>query len=377
MELRAPTSESTAESNRVQTVRSRSKNATLGLVSSGGDPQSPCPTRRDPTGDSHRGGWGRALRIQSFGVNRQIRKAVIGFLAAVVVVVILAGVMRRRALDSLKTELDLRLPRGSNGIILGAGPISLVSDGPYAVLLLHGGGDTPQSLHYVAEELSARGYTVLAPLLPGHGRGLREFGSVTADDWLRAARSALSSLQVSYAWVGVAGLSMGGALAAQLGAESPDIPAIVFLAPYLSMRLGETIVSRTSPLWKWLVPYARTASGGSIIDPVERARNLAYGVFMPSALYGLWITSRRGFASLPSVTAPALVVQSRQDNRITSRACEGSFSRLGSQEKRLVWINGAGHVLTVDYGRERVAELIGDWMDQHRFPTGHQPPGGG
>jgi hypothetical protein len=30
------------------------------------------------------------------------------------------------------------------------------------------------------------------------------------------------------------------------------------------------------------------------------------------------------------------------------------------------WIDGAGHVITVDFGWERVAALIADWMDAHK-----------
>ena len=70
-----------------------------------------------------------------------------------------------------------RLTVGNDGIVLGAGAIAHDAVTDRAVLLLHGFGDTPQTLHYVADALFAAGYTVRAPLLPGHGRTLAEFGT--------------------------------------------------------------------------------------------------------------------------------------------------------------------------------------------------------
>ena len=96
----------------------------------------------------------------------------------------------------------------------GAGGFSLDRPNAPAVLLLHGVGDTPASLRYLAEALHAEGYAVEVPLLPGHGRTLRDFSAVTADAWYDAAREALRSLLARREWVAIAGLSMGGALSA-------------------------------------------------------------------------------------------------------------------------------------------------------------------
>jgi esterase/lipase len=38
---------------------------------------------------------------------------------------------------------------------------------------------------------------------------------------------------------------------------------------------------------------------------------------------------------------------------------------LGAREKRLVWTEGAGHIITVDYGRERVFTEVEKWLRTH------------
>ena len=74
------------------------------------------------------------------------------------------------------TELTLRRrTRGPDGIVIGGESFVLRNDGAPAVLLLHGAGDTPQTMRYLGDALYARGFHVAAPLLPRHGRSLSEF----------------------------------------------------------------------------------------------------------------------------------------------------------------------------------------------------------
>jgi carboxylesterase len=255
---------------------------------------------------------------------------------------------------------------GANGIIVGAeGFVLERPDGP-ALLLLHGAGDTPQTLGYAARALFARGYHVEAPLLPRHGRTPRDFAQLRADDLTDAARSHYARLAREHAWVGVVGLSMGGALAVQIAAEAPRMPALALLAPYLALPAYIERAARWSWLWGPVVPLVRSGDGMSVFDPEERDRSLAYGVFTPAALRALRETVLRAVTALPCVSAPTLVVHSRSDNRIDVKDAEAAFARLGAKEKRLEWIEGAAHIITVDYGRDRVFQMVADWMDSHR-----------
>lgn len=291
-------------------------------------------------------------------------------LGALAVLFALAIANSRRAALRLRDDVVRRAHFGHDGVIAGAGEIDLRhSRSHHGVLLLHGGGDTPQTLRYLAEYLHARGYNVRVPLLPGHGRTLREFSSVAANQWLAAAKAAYEELTTSNSWVGLAGLSMGGALAVRLAAENDAVPVLGLLAPYLTMPARIAFAARFSRLWGLAVPYVRAldpAGPRSIHDPVEAERSLAYGVFTPAALRALRTTVRRAFVALPHVSAPTLMIQSREDNRIAPADAQRAFDRLGAREKRLVWTSGAGHVITVDYGRERVFELLAEWLEQHR-----------
>src|SRR5258707_10794626 len=69
-----------------------------------------------------------------------------------------------------------------------------LGDGPDACLLLHGLTGSPAEVRPVAEALAAAGIRAIGPLLPGHGTVPEDLYTVTRQDLLRAAESALLSL---------------------------------------------------------------------------------------------------------------------------------------------------------------------------------------
>ncbi|HYD54835.1 MAG TPA: alpha/beta fold hydrolase [Gemmatimonadaceae bacterium] len=273
---------------------------------------------------------------------------------------------RARCVTRVEDECATRLPLGPDGVVVGASAFALVAgDDAPAVLLVHGAGDTPQTLRYLADDLHARGFTVYAPLLPGHGRAVRQFAAVSAEGWLEAVRVALDAARARHAWVGIVGLSLGGALAVRLAAERPELPAVGLIAPYLAMPALVRGAARSSRLWGVVFPYVRASRGRpSILDPVERQRALGYGYFTPAALRALRATVDAAVAALPRVRVPALIVQSRDDNRIPPDAAERAFARLGAAEKVLRWVGGA-HVLTVDTERAQVFDIVATWLEEH------------
>ena len=256
-------------------------------------------------------------------------------------------------------------PPGADAIVPGAEGFTLEGSTSRALLLLHGFGDTPQTLRYLGGRLHAAGFTVRAPLLPGHGRGLRDFARASADDYASAARDELARLRERASWVGVIGLSMGGAIAASLTADAEDVRLLVLLAPYLTPPRPVALLARTAPLWSLAVPYFGGRGGeSSVHDPVARAESFAYGMIPPSAVRALCSTAAAGRRALPSISVPTLVVNSREDNRIPFVLAETATASLaGPTERR--WVTGCGHVITVDYCRDVVADMVLDFLARH------------
>ncbi len=279
--------------------------------------------------------------------------------AAIGVAIVRAAVVRR-----VEGQDAARL-RDAKGELVGGEGFVLDHPGAPAVLLLHGAGDTPQTLRELGEHLHARGFSVVAPLLPGHGRSVRDFRHVTAAAWTSAALNAYDALRVDRPWTGIVGLSMGGALAAVIAVERPEAGALVLLAPYLGVPRALRVAAALSWVANLFTPYFSSEDTRSIRDPEAAGRGLAYGVFTPAAARALRQTADAGAAALSLVRTPTLIVQSRQDNRVAPGTAERAYARLGASDRRLEWVSDGGHVITVDYGKARVFALTGDWLAAH------------
>jgi carboxylesterase len=250
-------------------------------------------------------------------------------------------------------------------IIRGAQAIDLQEEGSPGVLLLHGFGDTPQTLSLLARRLHKSGYSVYAPLLPGHGRNTVAFQNSRAREWVAAAREAYEQMRLRHDTVSLVGLSMGGALAVLIAAEVDRMPALVLIAPYLGMPRILKAAAATHWVWGRLVGEINARSPRSIHDPSEREKNLAYGSVTGRGLFELSRIVRMARKSLAKVKAPTLIIQSREDPRVAPGVAESALEALGAAEKKLVWVEGAGHIITVDYGRELVFSGVEKWLTMH------------
>ena len=256
-----------------------------------------------------------------------------------------------------------RLPVGSNGIVIGAESIELVGNASRAVLIVHGFGDTPQSLNPLAIALNRAGWTVSAPLLPGHGRRLREYAASRHDDWIGAVFERYDELQSKHGFVVVCGVSMGAALAVLLAAARPEIPALALLAPYFTMPPAIRLKSDIATLVQFMLPYhASTGGESSIHDPEARAAAIGAGVVTAGLLRQLRAVAGMAERALPSVRAPTLYLQSREDNRIPERAAVAEFVKLGCAVKEQRWLTGCGHIITVDHCKDEVAKQVVSWF---------------
>jgi len=256
-------------------------------------------------------------------------------------------------------------PDAAGEVIVGAETIDLQGANSCGVLLLHGFGDTPQTFRLLAEHLHSLGFGVRAPLLPGHGRSVEEFVASRRAQWVDFSRQELSAFRQRYASVGLVGLSMGGAIAVVLAAENPDLPALVLIAPYIGMPRDYSLASAAGWLWGPIAGTLKSRSPSSIHDPSQRAKNLGFGVYTGRLLYELWRLTHQARRALPLVRSPTLLIQSKTDPRVAPAIAENAFALLGMKDKRLVWTEGAGHVITVDYGRVRVFEEVSGWLRGH------------
>lgn len=283
--------------------------------------------------------------------------------AATWVVVVAAAVWAQRWWRARARELRFRARfEFRDGIIVGAEPRTFGAHGGRAVLLFHGYNDSPASLDGVARKLHEAGWTVRLPLLPGHGRTLDSFDAWTADELLAQARDEYAQLRATHKTVVVGGISMGGAAATWLAAET-DADGLVLFAPMLFVPAQMQVAVSTARLWGLFTKYISGGGRRSIRDPEAQTRTISYGCSTRRSLEALEHVAKGTTVRLGFVHEPTLVIQSEEDNRLPHEQSVHAIARLGAKDRTVVWTRGAGHVLTVDYGWEDVAARTIEWLN--------------
>lgn len=291
--------------------------------------------------------------------------------ALVAAVAAVRALTRRRFEDAHASRFTL----SERGIVIGAEPIALDASRTHAVLLLHGFNDTPQSLRPLADALHREGWTVRVPLLPGHGRSIESLVTARAADWLAHARAEYAALRATHDTVAICGQSMGAALAALVASETPDLPALVLLAPFIGVPRDLAFKFAIAWLPQALFPYRSSGAGArSIHDPEARARALSLGVVNAPILRQLQTSARAAEAALPAIRTPTLFMQSREDNRVSVATGERNFAALGSRDREQRWLTGCGHILTVDYCKDDVARETAAWLARWAGAPEPNPP---
>ncbi len=240
------------------------------------------------------------------------------------------------------------------GLLEGAEPFSGGS-GTIGVLLIHGFTSSPRSLRPWADDLVARGFRVELPLLPGHGTRWQDMDRVAWTDWYAAVERAYDRLAAETGQIFVAALSMGGALALELGARRP-VAGLMLVNPSVGTRDKRFLALPVLSLLKRSV----AAIGSDIAMPgVEEDaydRTPLKGIVQ---LTKLWRAVR---ADLPKVTAPVLLFQSQTDHVVDSLSASTILRDIGSHDVRQVMLERSFHVATLDYDAPEIFARSADFI---------------
>jgi esterase/lipase len=103
---------------------------------------------------------------------------------------------------------------------------------------------------------------------------------------------------------------------------------------------------------------------------------IAYSASTRWSLEALQRIAEGSIVRLGFVRAPVLIQQAADDNRLPHDQSVWAITRLGSADRTVRWVDGPGHVLTVDYGWEELAAETVAWLEA-RFGAGAGAPTAG
>lgn len=233
--------------------------------------------------------------------------------------------------------------------------------GPTGVLLVHGFSSGPSQMRAFGNFLASVNITNVGVLLAGHGTTPDDMRCTTWPDWYASVERGYEQLKdYGCQRIFVAGLSLGGTLALHLAANRPLDGIVVINAPiYLPQFIKGAI-----GLLGGAIPYLNKMFS-DVRDPVAREQQRGYTRTPVECYTSLidFLTLVR--AELPRISAPALVIYSRNDHVVMTPNSHHIYAQLGSHDKKLIVLHRGYHVATVDYDKGDVFARSHDFIVHH------------
>jgi carboxylesterase len=268
--------------------------------------------------------------------------------------------------EKLVEEKACKLWQDDQQIARGHFPYT-IGGGERACLLVHGIAGSPAQMRILAEFLAGCGYTARATLLPGHGTHPENLKGVVWQDWYEHIHEEYSRLKRAHREVALIGFSIGAALAAHYAAHNQVDRLALLSIPLcpLNDRFPTNLMLRIYGA------FFKTVRGNPEIILNENGEPFCF-VYerVPTAILHTMselIGIVRGRLHL--IKAPALIIQSVNDNVSGAKSAPLAYRRIGSLEKRLVVLHRSGHNMIMDKQQRVVLEEIGTFFQQGQEKT--------
>ena len=204
-------------------------------------------------------------------------------------------------------------------------------------LLIHGFTATTTEVRLLADKLHKDGYTVSAPLLPGHMTTPEDMNRRSWKEWYHAVEAEYQELKTEVDTVFVGGESMGALLSMLLASRQSGITGLLCYSPALIVR--NLWFSHLLHLFIEYQPKGGKEDNlpwkGYTVNPLHAA----------SQLHRLQIKTRK---NLPGVTTPIAIFQSKNDHTIDPHGAEVVYEKVRSEDKELHWFNESSHCMILD-----------------------------
>ncbi|MBN1859285.1 alpha/beta fold hydrolase [Candidatus Bipolaricaulota bacterium] len=218
-------------------------------------------------------------------------------------------------------------------------------------------------MRWLGIDLANRGHTVLGVRLPGHGTAPSDLRRVHAADWLAAIADGVALLQQMAGSVFLVGFSLGGALALITAAKIPVRGVVTMATPYERVSFAaraRVLVESAFPRWAKM-PDARSHA---IFGDCHQAVYPAYATYPTAANRQLVRVQSLLQEALPAVSVPVLIAHSQDDAIVDPASARRIHARLGSDDKRILWLDGFGHAMVRAARRRELFDEVGVFLSR-------------
>jgi carboxylesterase len=221
----------------------------------------------------------------------------------------------------------------------------------------------------LGEALAARGFPVRGVRLPGHATTVADLAVTRWTDWFGEVLVDAERLAAETGDVAIVGMSLGSLLGLHLAATHPTLVRALVLCgtPIESRGLRLRVLTLLARMpWladRWAI-IPKRGGGPDIADPAVRAASRSYRAMPLGGILELFALQDVVRGELVRVHQPALLLHGRGDHSVPVAGLVRLRQRLGSRTVEAYVLERSWHVVTLDYDRDEVARLTGDFLDR-------------
>lgn len=225
------------------------------------------------------------------------------------------------------------------------------------VILIHGFTATTVEVRPIAEFLHAEGYTVAAPLLPGHGTTPEDLNKQKWGNWIDSVSELIRQTKVEYETIFIGGESMGGLITCYLAASVEDIKGIMLYAPALkAYNLG---LSKYIRFFKKVIPKKNIEKTPEEEDVFPWQ---GYKVNPTQAAYQMYLLQKTTTKKLKLIKQPAIIFQGKFDKTISPEGSKLIYNHINSTKKEYIFLENSAHTVLLDKDFKFLARKTSEFL---------------
>ena len=235
------------------------------------------------------------------------------------------------------------------------------------VVLAHGYMAAPAEVRGLADYLGKMGFWVYAPRMKGHGTAPEDLAGCTFQDWIESMDTGYAIISNLCRRVIAGGFSTGAGLALDLAQRVPAVEGVFAVSAPLRLHDMSARFVPAVDVWNhFMERFNLDEAKKTFVDNHPENPQINYFKNPIAGVRELERLMSSLEPRLPMITAPALVIQSREDPVVNPKGTDKIFKLLGSTDKQMVLFNFQRHGILLGEGAERVYRAIGDFLDHIR-----------
>ncbi len=245
-----------------------------------------------------------------------------------------------------------------------AEPFFFPGKSPVGVLLTHGFTGTPKEMRWMGEYLTREyGFTTMGIRLTGHATRPEDMIRARYTDWQASVEDGFHLLSGASKSIYLCGLSMGGILSLYSASRLPVRGVVAMSTPY---KLPEDSRLKYIGLLSKVQPYMPKSKedGTGWFGDAWKGYHVSYPKNPVRSIAEVNQLMAEMRASLPEIKVPVLLIHSRNDEYVVKDSMEQIYESLGTADKQMMWVEGAGHVITEEPIREQVFKATAGFINR-------------